>query len=293
MTHDGRVDTIDFLRDTRGNFSMLAIDQRESLRGMLGRARPTRRVEDDELVEFKLAAARELTPYASAVLLDRFYGAPAARASKCPIILAGDILHSDVPGGAVTRAELDRDVTADVVAGFGAVALKMLVPWLPGAQSAAIELAAEFMELCNHLGLLGIVEGVIRPADFDSWTDNEKNEALVEAAQGLGSTAPHLYKAEVPLFGAGDPDSIMQTAARITAAVDCPWVVLSSGVHAEDFPNAVALSMAGGASGFLAGRALWADATIAADPVEFLRVESARRLQQLSAGLAPPFASEL
>jgi sulfofructosephosphate aldolase len=292
MTHDGRVDTIDSLRDTRGNFSMLAIDQRESLRGMLGRARPTRKIENDELVEFKLAAARELTPYASAVLLDRSYGAPAARASKCPIILAADILHSDVPGGAVNRAELDRDITADVVADFGAVALKMLVPWLPGARSAAIELAAEFMELCNRLGLLGIVEGVIRPADFDSWTDNEKNEALVEAAQGLGSTEPHLYKAEVPLFGAGDPDSIMQTAARITAAVDCPWVVLSSGVRAEDFPKAVALSMAGGASGFLAGRALWADATIAADPVEFLRVESARRLQQLSAGLAPPFAPQ-
>jgi sulfofructosephosphate aldolase len=291
MTNSARVGSIDSLRDSRGNFSMLALDQRESLRAMLGRAAPGRRIEDSELVTFKVAAAEALTPYASGVLLDRSYGAAAAAAACCPLILAADILHADVVGGPVTRAELDRGVTAGVVADFGTSALKMLVPWLPDSRESAIALSAEFMDLCRSLGVLGIVEGVVRPVGFDNWPEGHKNDAFVEAAQDLGSTKPDLYKAEVPLFGVGDAEEIIETARRITESVDCPWVVLSSGVHADSFANAVAMSMAGGASGFLAGRAVWADATIADNPVDFLRTVSATRLEQLATGLESAAAS--
>lgn len=285
MTAAARAGTIDGFRDARGHFSMLAIDQRESLRAMLGRAAPGRSILDEELVAFKVAAAQALTPYASGVLLDRSYGGPAALVAECPLILAADVLSSDVAGGPVTRAELDPEITAEVVAEFGAGALKMLVPWLPDARSAAIALSAEFMDLCGRLNVLGIVEGVVRPPDFDSWSDEAKNDALVEAAQDLGSTSPDLYKAEVPLFGMGAPTSIIETARRITASVDCPWVVLSSGVPADRFAEAVSLSMAGGASGFLAGRAVWADATTEADPATYLRTACADRLRVLAAGL--------
>lgn len=285
MTGTARVGTIDSFRDSRGNFSMLAIDQRESLRSMLGRAAPERRIEDSELVSFKVEASRVLTPFASGVLLDRQYGQAAAVAATCPLILAADILHADYVGGPVTRAELDNDMTADVVRSFGASALKMLVPWLPDSRDAAIDLSAAFMDLCRTLGLPGIVEGVVRPADFDTWAEGDKNDALVQAAVDFATTNPDLYKAEVPLFGIGDSAVIVETAQRITESVDCPWVVLSSGVRAEDFANAVALSMLGGASGFLAGRAVWADATIAPDPVDYMRSVSATRLQELAAGL--------
>jgi sulfofructosephosphate aldolase len=285
MTGTARVAAIDSFRDSRGNFSMLAIDQRESLRSMLGRAVPERRIEDSELVAFKVEASRVLTPFASGVLLDRQYGQSAAAAAKCPLILAADILHADYVGGPVTRAELDTDITAEVVERFGATALKMLVPWLPDSRDAAIDLSAAFMDLCRALGLPGIVEGVVRPVDFDTWSDADKNDALVQAAVDLATTNPDLYKAEVPLFGIGESAVIVETAQRITESVDCPWVVLSSGVRAQDFANAVALSMAGGARGFLAGRAVWADATVAPNPVEYMRTVSATRLQELAAEL--------
>lgn len=285
MTNTARPGTIDSFRDARGNFSMLAVDQRESLRTMLGRATPGRAVEDSALVDFKVRACEALTPHASGVLLDRAYGEPAARVSTCPLILAADVLHSDVPGGPVNRAEVDHEVTAGLVDEFGATAMKMLVPWLPDAREAATDLAHEFMDLCRRLGILGIVEGVVRPADFDTWPDADKNDAFVEAAQDMAKSGPDLYKAEVPLFGVGAPSRIIDTAQRITDTVACPWVVLSSGVSAETFPRAVELSMAGGASGFLAGRAVWADATVAADPGAFLRSESAARLQRLAGGL--------
>lgn len=283
MTLEYTTPTIDAFRDSRGNFSMLAIDQRESLRQMLARAAGEDTVGDFDLIHFKLEVVRTLTPYATAVLIDRTYGGPAAKVSECPVILAADVLYQDIPGGPVTRAELDAGLTPDVIEDFGASALKMLVPWLPDKREAAIALSASFMELCRKTGMLGIVEGVVRPTDIASWSEEDKNDAVVAAARDLGQTNPDLYKAEVPLFGAGAPSIIVSTARAISDSVPCPWVVLSSGVPSDRFPDAVALCREGGASGFLAGRAIWADAITASNPAEFLKNESARRLRDLAA----------
>jgi len=53
-----------------GAFAMLAVDQREALRNMLAEGAEAP-VTDAEVTDFKLAATRALTPYASAVLLDK------------------------------------------------------------------------------------------------------------------------------------------------------------------------------------------------------------------------------
>jgi len=275
--------TIDGLRDARGRFSMLAIDQRESLRQMLSRGTEAP-VGDDALVDFKVAVVETLAPAASAVLVDRQYGERAARAAACPVILAADILSQSVPGGAVDRAELDEELTEEVALRLRAAALKMLVPWTPDRRDEAGELTDRFMSLCRALGLPGIVEGVVRPVDISAWSDRDRDYALVQAARDLAAHRPDLYKAEIPSYGRGDGETITAAARAITESLDCPWVVLSSGVTADLFPRAVALCAAGGAQGFLAGRAIWADAIAAPDPEEFLRVESRRRLETLAAG---------
>ncbi|MBA3852506.1 MAG: hypothetical protein H0X59_09110, partial [Chloroflexi bacterium] len=60
-----------------------------------------------------------------------------------------------------------------------------------------------------------------------------------------------------------------------------PWVVLSAGVPLERFEAAVEAACRGGASGFLAGRAIWSDA-IALDGLEArLETVSAPRLARL------------
>jgi sulfofructosephosphate aldolase len=282
MTSELASVSIDAFRGKSGKFAMLAIDQRESLRQMLARASAIPSVPDEALESFKIQASSALTPFASGVLLDRSYGLEAARASHAPVILAADLLYQDVPGGPVTRAELDEGVDSAVITLFNASALKMLVPWLPDQRDLAIDLSARFMDLCRRLGTLGIVEGVVRPADFESWPMEAKNDALVTAARDLAGTRPDLYKAEVPQFGLGEREGIVSTARRITESLECPWVVLSSGVPADIYPSAVAASIQGGASGFLAGRAIWADAITAPDTSEFLKNESARRLQELT-----------
>jgi sulfofructosephosphate aldolase len=60
------------------------------------------------------------------------------------------------------------------------------------------------------------------------------------------------------------------------------WVILSNGVAPEAFPEALTAAMRGGARGFLAGRAIWANAVEAPDPVVVLESQSVSRLQRLT-----------
>jgi sulfofructosephosphate aldolase len=273
------VKTLDAIARTSGTFAMVAMDQRESLRTMLGEHHGAP-IDDDRLVRFKLAVARELGPHASGLLIDDRYGAgvveEAARSlpPSCGLIFAVDALQQP-PGGIVDETELAEveSFHPDVVA------LKLLVIWRDDERRVQrVEMSRRFVELAESHGLLSVLEPVVRgPEGFD------REAAIVEAASELGAVRPSLYKCQVPLEGRGDPAEITRHARAIDAALPCPWVVLSQGVAADDFPGAVEAACRGGASGFLAGRALWTVTLPAEDPTELLREHSVPRLQQLGA----------
>ena len=76
-------------------------------------------------------------------------------------------------------------------------------------------------------------------------------------------------------------DSLRVRAARITAALECPLVVLSSGVRPEAFADVVDVVCSAGASGFLAGRAIGANAFATEDPAEYLATHAVGTLTHL------------
>jgi sulfofructosephosphate aldolase len=76
---------------------------------------------------------------------------------------------------------------------------------------------------------------------------------------------------------------ITEWSCKIDAAVPVPWVVLSQGVDPARYPFAVEAACKGGASGMLAGRAVWTATLGADDPTELLREHSVPRLQELGA----------
>ena len=112
--------------------------------------------------------------------------------------------------------------------------------------------------------MLSVLEPVVQPAPGED--DFDRDTAIVDAAWALGDVRADLYKAQVPSRGVGDPDTIVKTCLQLTETLDGPWVVQSEGVARDDFPRAVELACRGGASGFLAGRALWTPALAADDP---------------------------
>lgn len=271
--------TLDAIARETGTFAMVAMDQRGSLRTMLAEHHPGL-IEDEQLVRFKLAVARELGPHASGLLIDGEYGtqvvggAASVLPVSCGLIFAVDALQQP-PGGIVEETGL-----AEVAELHPAVvALKLLVIWRDDElRSRRVEMSRRFVELAAGRGLLSVLEPVVRGREgFD------REEAIVEAAAELGTLRPSLYKCQVPLEGRGNPSEITRRAREIDAVLPCPWVVLSQGVDPEDFPAAVRAACDGGASGFLAGRALWTATLAAADPTDLLRTRSVPRLQELSA----------
>jgi sulfofructosephosphate aldolase len=261
--------TLDAIARPTGTFAMVAMDQRESLRTML--RDHGHDSSDPRVARFKEAVARELAPHASGFLIEADHLDTVAPHVPHGLILAVDMLEQE-EGAAVEDTSLEEDVQpADAV-----VALKLLVIWRDDDRRAErIDMSRRFVELAERHGVLSVLEPVVRHTDRE-W-------AIVEAARELAAVRPSLYKCQVPLEGKGDAAGITRQAREIDAVLPCPWVVLSQGVSPDDFPTAVEASCRGGASGFLAGRALWTATLGADDPTELLRERSVPRLEELCA----------
>jgi sulfofructosephosphate aldolase len=264
---------------------MVAVDQREALRGMFAAHQETP-VPDSQLTQFKVDVARELSPFASALLVDQEFGIDAiinqkVLAPSCGLIAAADLLVGPA-GGAATDTAVDPDVDPIRMRDIGSVGLKFLVLWRNDeSPESRMKLVNEFNQLCEKSGLPSIIEVIVKPPT-DSSRSFDREEELVIAAKEASTWNADLYKAEVPFHGEGDLTAITRNAQRITEAVGTPWVVLSNGVKAPFFADAVKACAQGGASGFLAGRAVWADIVGAKDIPAALREVSIPRLEKLA-----------
>ncbi|TDC54149.1 hypothetical protein E1212_03150 [Jiangella ureilytica] len=277
--------TLDALARPGGGLAMVAMDQRESLRTMFddaGAGRPP----DDVLTAFKLEVARSLSDLASGFLIDRRYGFDEVRSERllpagCGLILAVDALTQQ-DGGPVEETALDPDFLAADSDLAGVDGVKLLIVWRRDERrEQRVELAREFVARARERGVLSVLEPVVRatPAELAGGTW-DLNAAITEAARELSVLGQSLYKAQVPSAGEGEPAELLDACRALDDAVTGPWVVLSQGVALDRFPAAVEAACRAGASGFLAGRALWSD--VVGRPLSELAVRSAPRLERLT-----------
>jgi len=272
------------LARSSGALAMVAVDQREALRGMFA-VHQSESVPDSQLTNFKVDVARELTPFASALLVDQEFGIDAivnqgAMAEGSGLIAAADLLIGPA-GGAATDTALDLAVDPVRMKEIGAVGLKFLVLWRKDEKPEdRLKLVNQFKEYCEKADLPSIIEIIVKqPNSSDVKFDREAQ--IIEAAKEARNWKPDLYKAEVPFHGEGDLNLIQRNAELISEAIKGPWVVLSNGVKQPNFAAAVKACCKGGASGFLAGRAVWADIVGSSDIPKALREVSVPRLHEL------------
>jgi sulfofructosephosphate aldolase len=267
-----------------GGFAMLAIDQREAMRSMFSAAGVTGPVTDQHLTDFKVNAAQILSPHASAILLDQQFCyrqivEQQAVSKSCAMIVAADEF---IPGNGipVDSVVIDKRVDPQSVKRDGAKALKLLVLWRSDEDpQQRLQMVHEFNQLCHQNGLLSIIEPVVRPPRRSDKFDRE--QAILDAARELGNSGADLYKVEMPLFGRGSQQELLAASQKLNERISMPWVILSSGVDEKLFPRAVRVAMQAGASGFLAGRAVWSSVVGLPDTRLMLNDISAPKLQRL------------
>lgn len=268
-----------------GGFAMLAVDQREAMRLMFAAAGMKPPIKDHVLTDFKVNAAKILSPYASAILVDQQFCydeiiKQKAVDKKCSLIVAADEF---IPGNGipVDEVRIDKKVNAQQVKSEGAKALKLLVLWRQDEDpQQRLQMVREFNKICHDAGLLSIIEPVVRPPRHGDKFDRE--QAIIDAAKELGDAGSDLYKVEMPLFGKGNWQDLLNASKKLNDNINMPWVILSSGVEANLFARAVRIAMTAGASGFLAGRAVWSSVIGLPDTDLMLKDLSAPRLQHLS-----------
>ncbi|WP_144762738.1 hypothetical protein [Curtobacterium sp. 9128] len=278
--------TLDALARPSGTLAMVAMDQRDSLRTMFAAA-GAGRVGDDVLRAFKRDVAVELGDTASGFLIDRHLAFDDVRSvlpARTGLVLAADDLTQD-PGGPVEETALDEVVLAADADLGGVSAFKLLVIWRRDARRAERATMAErFVRAARERGVLSVLEPVVRatPAELDAGTWDQ-DAAVREAAAELSPLGPDLLKVQVPLDGRGTADEQLAASQDLARVITTPWVVLSQGVAQADFAGAVTAASRAGASGFLAGRALWSDVVGADDVPRALHERSRPRLEHLAA----------
>lgn len=273
----------DFTRPS-GGFAMLAVDQREAMRLMFSASGLPAPVTDQQLTDFKVNAAKILSPYASAILVDQQFCyrqivEQNALAKNCAMIVAADKF---IPGNGlpVDSVMIDNSIDPHMVKRDGGKALKLLVLWRSDEDpQQRLDMVRDFNQLCHTNGLLSIIEPVVRPPRRCNTFDRE--QAIIEAAKELGNSGADLYKVEMPLNGKGSQQELLKAAQALNDHIAMPWVILSSGVDEKLFPRAVRVAMQAGASGFLAGRAVWSSVVGLPDTELMLRDISVPKLHRL------------
>lgn len=266
---------------------MLALDQRESLRGMFAKTAEGGYVDDDTLRRFKAAGVQVMSPYASALLLDRpfalRYGRPVGLAPSCALIAAADEITQQA-GKDMTSVGFDDQVTPEFLIDVNAVAVKVLVLWRrDSGESERGALVSRALEVAEAAGVASLVEGIVRPEPGLGWSSpSERHRAILDCARELIAFRPDIYKAEVPGYVKDDLSRVAEQSERMSAIVGADWVILSNGVDRDAFPDALTEALKGGAAGFLAGRAVWADTVSEQDSTAAMRGRSVGRLQRLT-----------
>lgn len=267
------------LSDKNHVISALAIDQRGSLKKMLAEGKDTPNEED--IVEFKKLIAKQLTPYASSILLDPEYGLPASqlRHEDAGLLVAYEKTGYDAtePGRLpdllpVWSARRLKEAGADAVKvllyydvdeGEAINDQKQAFVERVGSECAAEEMPF-FLEIVSYDANIEDVKGF----DYAKVKPHKVNEAMVEFSKDRYQV--DVLKVEVPVnmayvegFAEGEVAYTKEEAKAYfkaqSEATHLPYIFLSAGVSAELFQETLRFAKAAGANfnGVLCGRATW------------------------------------
>jgi len=301
----GKLRGLQQLANGNGILAVCALDHRESLRRALNPKNPEA-VSYQEMVDFKVDLCQAVAGFASAVLLDPVYGAAQAIASG---VLPGhtgllvSLEKSGYTGESTARiTELLPRWSVKKIKRLGASAVKLLIYFrvdLEEVASRQLELVKKVARQCIEEDIPFLVEALTYPTaeekDSPEIFSKKKPELVIEAARRLTSLPIDVLKSEFPADIDYEKDDVKlgMYCRRLDKASQLPWVLLSAGTDFVRFRKQVEIACRNGASGFMAGRALWQEAARIGSREErmtFFKNQTVARLRELT-GMADKWAS--
>lgn len=292
----GRIRGLQEIANDAGLFTITALDHRGSLRRALSPEDP-KSVSYERMQSYKLKLLDALAPHSSAILIDPIYGASAA-VTKGRIGGGQGFLvsleatgYEDADGDRLTSTAEGWSV--EKIKKMGASAVKILLYYNPGSSTAEQQedYIKRAVEDCRESDIPLLVEPMTYnipdgPKKGSEEFAERKPEMVIETARRLCPLGIDVLKAEFPDDPNHQQDEGMMAdhCKQLTEAAGIPWVLLSAGVGYDIFKIQTEIACENGASGFLAGRAIWQEAPglPEAEQNGFLRSTSVERLKELT-----------
>ncbi len=291
----GKLRGLQQISDDTGRFTMIAMDQRGSLQKMLHPENP-KAASYAEMEAVKLGVTESLAPHASGYLLDPEFGVgPAINRFALPgrtgLIVALETSGYEKKGNWRLTTLLDG-WTVEKVKRLGASAAKLLVFFNPDAPQDIVDhqvwVVRTVADECRRLDIAFVCEPMSYPVE-ESEEDfaHHKADTIIRTAEILSPLGLDVLKAEFPgdPKATPDPEELRRNCERLSQVTKVPWVVLSAGADFGVFHKLVDLACRGGASGFLAGRAIWKDAfkeTSLEKQLAYIRTQGVKNFQALA-----------
>jgi tagatose 1,6-diphosphate aldolase len=276
----------------RGVFNILALDHRQAVYKAFKGTVPEAELYG-QAVQFKKQIIQTLAPQATAFLLDPLLGAgPAFAEDVFPgaLGLIVTVEESGYAGPSEARvSRLPQNWNIARIKRMGASAAKLLVYYNPGSTTAPAmrDFISSVAEDCRHYDLplfLEVLTYSLDPAQKEL-PSAARCEAIVRSAMELSPLGGDILKVEFPVDVKQEPDEKVWAGAcqALSAASAIPWVLLSAAVDYDVFLRQTVVACQSGASGVLAGRAIWKE-SLEIDPAgraAFLAQTALDRLRTL------------
>jgi len=292
------------MADSAGRFKMTAVDQRPPIKGPIAAHHGTRDAPWDQVAAFKTLLIETLQDQSTAMLLDPHYAVPMGldvfSPAKGLIVTLEDSLFTETEGGRVS-SEIDN-WSVEKIKRMGGDAVKVLAWYRPDSSPEVCRAQQDFTkrigEACATYDIPFLFELLVYPLAADAHQTKDYVEMKGKKADDvLASVAEFakpcygvdVFKLESPV-NAADADgstAVQDVFDEMGRIAGRPWVMLSAGAGKPEFKSVLEHAYKAGASGFLAGRAIWLDAFRAYPDWARMRYElegeSARYMADISA----------
>ena len=270
------------MADAQGRFKMTAVDQRPPIKNPIKAKRGTAEAPWEDVAGFKEMLIEELQGESSAMLLDPHFAYPRGvtklLASRGLIVTLEDSIFRETSAGRLS-SEID-DWSVEKIKRIGGDAVKVLAWYRPDADPAICRAQQDFTQrigdACRRYDIPFVFELLVYPlaSDTEQTRDyvemkTKHPELVLESVRAFADPkfGVDLFKLESPLAAADVPgvgapgwEPAQRWFDAIGEASGRPWVMLSAGAGMDEFRRILTHAYRAGASGYLAGRAIWSKA---------------------------------